>query len=56
MLNNGWNRERKLAEAEEDIDRVAWARWSVARTHIGYELLRRHMDQCEDAVRAALTE
>jgi 8-oxo-dGTP pyrophosphatase MutT (NUDIX family) len=49
--------ERQFApEAEEDIERVAWARWSVARTHIGYELLRRHMDQCEDAVRAALPE
>lgn len=41
-------------EAEEHIERVAWARWHVARAHIGYELLRRHMDQCEADVRAAL--
>jgi 8-oxo-dGTP pyrophosphatase MutT (NUDIX family) len=41
-------------ERREGIERVAWARWSVARQHLGYATLRRHMDQCEADVRAAL--
>ena len=31
-------------QTEERIRRVAWARWSVVRNHIGYETLRNHMD------------
>lgn len=41
--------------AHEGIERVAWARWEVARQHIGYDTLARHMDRIEPAVRAALT-
>lgn len=41
-------------EVEEDIERVAWARWSVARRHLGYDTLRRHMARCEADVRAAM--
>ncbi len=43
-------------EAEENIERVACARWRVARAHIGYELLQRHMDRCEADVRSALPD
>lgn len=42
-------------ERREGIQRVAWARWPVARRHLGYETLRRHMDRCEADVRTALT-
>lgn len=46
--------ERTFApERREGIRRVAWARWSVARRHIGYDTLRRHMDRCKPDVRAA---
>jgi 8-oxo-dGTP pyrophosphatase MutT (NUDIX family) len=41
-------------EQKEGIRRVAWARWPVARRHIGYDNLRRHMDRIEEDVRAAL--
>ena len=41
-------------EREEGIRRVAWARWSVAHEHIGYETLRRHMSHVESDARAAL--
>lgn len=41
-------------ERREGIQRVAWARWDVAYRHLGYDTLRRHMDRCEDDVRAAL--
>ncbi|PQJ34454.1 hypothetical protein BSZ35_07425 [Salinibacter sp. 10B] len=41
-------------EQNEGIRRVAWARWSVASQHIGYETLRRHMAHVESAVRTAL--
>ena len=41
-------------EAEEDIERVAWARWNVARRHLGYAGLRDHMDRHETAARTAL--
>lgn len=41
-------------ERAEGIERVAWARWSVARQHVGYDTLRRHMDRIELDVRDAL--
>lgn len=40
----------------EGIERVACARWPVAREHMGYETLRRHMDRVEDDVRTALND
>jgi len=42
-------------EHHEGIRRVAAARWAVARRHIGYDTLRRHMGQVESAVRTALS-
>ena len=42
-------------ERHEGIRRVAPARWPVARRHIGYDTLRRHMDRVEADVRAALS-
>lgn len=42
-------------ERREGIRRVAPARWPVARRHIGYDTLRRHMDRVEVDVRAALS-
>lgn len=42
-------------ERHEGIQRVASARWKVARRHIGYDTLRRHMDRVEAHVRAALS-
>jgi 8-oxo-dGTP pyrophosphatase MutT (NUDIX family) len=41
-------------ERGEGIRRVAPARWAVARRHIGYDTLRRHMDAVEATVRATL--
>ncbi|MFB6271789.1 MAG: NUDIX hydrolase [Salinibacter sp.] len=41
-------------DRREGIRRVAWARWAVARRHVGYGTLRRHMDQVEAEVRATL--
>lgn len=41
-------------ERREGIERVAWARWTVARRHIGYDTLGWHMDQIEGEVQAAL--
>lgn len=41
-------------DRHEGIERVAWARWPVAREHIGYDTLRRHMDKVEPNVRAAV--
>jgi len=41
-------------ERGEGIRRVASARWRVARRHVGYDTLRRHMDRIETDVRAAL--
>ncbi|MFB6249631.1 MAG: NUDIX hydrolase [Salinibacter sp.] len=41
-------------ERDEGIRRVAPARWAVARRHVGYETLRRHMGEVEAAVRAVL--
>jgi 8-oxo-dGTP pyrophosphatase MutT (NUDIX family) len=41
-------------ETREGIRRVAWARWPVARRHIGYDTLARHMDQVETQVRERL--
>ena len=43
-------------ERREGIRRVAWATWPVARRHIGYDTLRRHMDRVEADVRAALAD
>lgn len=40
-------------ERREGIQRVAWARWPVARAHIGYDTLARHMDRVEATVRQA---
>jgi len=42
-------------ERHEGIRRVAAARWAVARKHVGYDTLRRHMAQVEPDVRAALS-
>ena len=42
-------------DRREGIRRVAWARWPVARRHVGYDTLRRHMDQVEAIVRATLS-
>lgn len=39
-------------ERREGIRRVAWARWDVARCHIGYKTLARHMDRVEDRIRS----
>jgi 8-oxo-dGTP pyrophosphatase MutT (NUDIX family) len=39
-------------ERREGIRRVAWARWSVARRHVGYDTLTRHMDRIEADVRS----
>lgn len=41
-------------DRREGIRRVARGRWAVARAHIGYDTLRRHMDRVENTVRAAL--
>jgi 8-oxo-dGTP pyrophosphatase MutT (NUDIX family) len=41
-------------DRREGIRRVARGRWSVARAHVGYDTLRRHMDRVEETVRAAL--
>jgi 8-oxo-dGTP pyrophosphatase MutT (NUDIX family) len=41
-------------DRREGIRRVAWARWSVARRHVGYDTLRRHMDRVEAEVRTAV--
>jgi 8-oxo-dGTP pyrophosphatase MutT (NUDIX family) len=42
-------------ERHEGIRRVAPARWAVARRHVGYDTLRRHMDRVEPDVRTALS-
>jgi 8-oxo-dGTP pyrophosphatase MutT (NUDIX family) len=42
-------------ERDEGIRRVAPARWAVARRHIGYDTLRRHMDAVEADVHGALS-
>jgi len=39
-------------ERREGIRRVAWARWDVARRHIGYDTLARHMDRVEPRIRS----
>ncbi len=41
-------------DRREGIRRVARGRWAVARAHMGYDTLRRHMDRVEETVRAAL--
>lgn len=41
-------------ERREGIRRVAWARWPVARQHIGYDTLAHHMDRVEQTVRGRL--
>ncbi len=43
-------------ERREGIRRVTWARWSVARRHIGYDTLHQHMDQVEPYVRGVVAE
>lgn len=42
-------------DRHEGIRRVAWARWNVARRHIGYDTLRDHMDSVENEVRTLLS-
>lgn len=42
-------------ERGEGIRRVSCARWAIARRHIGYETLRRHMDRIESVVRQVIT-
>lgn len=39
-----------VPETSEGIRRVAWARWPVARAHIGYATLARHMDRVAPTV------
>jgi len=41
-------------DRREGIRRVARGRWAVARAHMGYDTLRRHMDRVENTVRTAL--
>jgi 8-oxo-dGTP pyrophosphatase MutT (NUDIX family) len=43
-----------VPDRREGIRRVARGRWAVARAHMGYDTLRRHMDRVEGTVRAAL--
>lgn len=43
-------------DRQEGIERVARARWEVARRHLGYENLRRHMDRVENTVRATVLD
>jgi 8-oxo-dGTP pyrophosphatase MutT (NUDIX family) len=43
-------------EVREGIRRVAWARWTTARRHVGYATLRRHMDRIETLARRAAAE
>jgi 8-oxo-dGTP pyrophosphatase MutT (NUDIX family) len=38
-------------ERREGIRRVAWARWTTARRHVGYDTLRRHMRAIEPQAR-----
>ncbi len=48
--------ERTFApDRREGIRRVAWARWPVARKHVGYDTLQRHMTRAEPDVRTALS-
>lgn len=42
-------------DRREGIRRIAWARWPVARRHVGYDTLRRHMNRVEGDVRAPLS-
>lgn len=42
-------------ERKEGIRRVSCARWTVARQHVGYETLERHMDRVESDVRRAFS-
>jgi 8-oxo-dGTP pyrophosphatase MutT (NUDIX family) len=56
-----WYQMRTIARTftparEEDIRRVAWARWDVAYRHIGYTNLTEHMQQVESTVRRTLQE
>ena len=41
-------------DRREGIRRVTRGRWPVARAHMGYDTLRRHMDRVAGTVRAAL--
>jgi len=43
-------------EEREGIRRVAWARWDVARRHLGYETLQKHMDRIEADVRETIQD
>lgn len=43
-------------DRQEGIERVARARWEVARRHVGYENLRRHMDCVENTVRTTVLD
>lgn len=43
-------------DRREGIERVARARWEVARRHVGYENLRRHMDHVENTVRTTVLD
>lgn len=43
-------------DRREGIRRVARARWPVARQHVGYGTLRRHMDAVEETVRTTLKD
>lgn len=42
-------------ERQEGIRRVSCARWAVARRHVGYETLERHMGRIEPDVRRAFS-
>lgn len=41
-------------DRQEGIRHVARARWTVARAHLGYDTLRRHMDRVKEDVHTAL--
>ncbi len=43
-------------DRREGIRHVVQARWEIARKHMGYDTLRRHMDRVEGDVRAALAD
>lgn len=44
------NQQEFTPQQEEQIDEVAWVPWSEARERLGYETLRRHMDQAAEIV------
>ncbi|WP_456424926.1 NUDIX hydrolase [Rhodocaloribacter sp.] len=41
---------RFTPQTDEDIEAVAWARWSKARAKVGFDTLRQHMEAVEPVV------